>query len=90
MASPAATPRHRQGVQDISLSCRACPDRGGPALLQTFYLTSEHRAMLKEEEGVESWHFEQHAFEAVFIPAGCPHQVSSGPCLKTGRACTGH
>ena len=34
--------------------------------------------MLKEEEGVESWHFEQHANEAVFIPAGCPHQVTTG------------
>ena len=43
--------------------------------LQTFFLTAKHRQMLKEEEGIESWHFEQHANEAVFIPAGCPHQV---------------
>lgn len=25
--------------------------------------------------GIEGWHFEQHLHEAVFIPAGCPHQV---------------
>lgn len=25
--------------------------------------------------GVEPWTFEQHLGEAVFIPAGCPHQV---------------
>lgn len=78
------------GHADMSLSGPGCPDRACAALLQTFYLTSEHRAMLKEEEGVESWHFEQHAYEAVFIPAGCPHQVSSGPCLKTDMAGTGH
>jgi len=46
---------------------------------QNFFLTAHHRAKLKEEEGLESWHFEQHADEAVFIPAGCPHQVSSLP-----------
>ncbi|KAL2495430.1 lysine-specific demethylase JMJ25 [Forsythia ovata] len=42
---------------------------------QTFYLTSEHKKKLKEEFGVEPWTFEQKLGEAVFIPAGCPHQV---------------
>ncbi|KAL6562285.1 hypothetical protein OROGR_003292 [Orobanche gracilis] len=42
---------------------------------QTFYLTSEHKAKLKEEFGIEPWTFEQKLGEAVFIPAGCPHQV---------------
>ena len=46
-------------------------------LPQVFYLTAKHRAQLKAKEGIESWHFEQHADEAVFIPGGCPHQVSS-------------
>ncbi len=50
-----------------SLSC-ACAT-------QDFFLTAKHRAQVKKEYGVESWHFEQHADEAVFIPAGCPHQV---------------
>ncbi|CAJ1941402.1 unnamed protein product [Sphenostylis stenocarpa] len=42
---------------------------------QCFYLTSEHKKKLKEEFGVEPWSFEQKLGEAVFIPAGCPHQV---------------
>ncbi|KAH9611732.1 hypothetical protein KSS87_004691 [Heliosperma pusillum] len=42
---------------------------------QSFYLTREHKQRLKEEYGVEPWSFEQKLGEAVFIPAGCPHQV---------------
>ncbi|KAJ6769586.1 LYSINE-SPECIFIC DEMETHYLASE JMJ25-LIKE [Salix purpurea] len=42
---------------------------------QCFYLTVEHKRKLKEEFGVEAWTFEQRVGEAVFIPAGCPHQV---------------
>ncbi|MBA0587430.1 lysine-specific demethylase JMJ26 [Gossypium raimondii] len=42
---------------------------------QSFYLTMEHKRKLKEEFGVEPWTFEQNLGEAVFIPAGCPHQV---------------
>ncbi|XP_042028430.1 lysine-specific demethylase JMJ25-like isoform X2 [Salvia splendens] len=42
---------------------------------QTFYLTKAHKAKLKEEFGIEPWTFEQKIGEAVFIPAGCPHQV---------------
>ncbi|XP_068642394.1 lysine-specific demethylase JMJ29-like isoform X2 [Aristolochia californica] len=42
---------------------------------QTFYLTLEHKRRLKEEFGIEPWTFEQRLGEAVFIPAGCPHQV---------------
>ncbi|KAM0943171.1 putative transcription factor & chromatin remodeling &Metalloenzymes JmjC family [Dioscorea sansibarensis] len=42
---------------------------------ETFYLTIEHKRMLKEEYGIEPWTFEQALGEAVFIPSGCPHQV---------------
>ncbi|KAI9395625.1 hypothetical protein POPTR_004G006200v4 [Populus trichocarpa] len=42
---------------------------------QCFYLNLEHKRKLKEEFGVEAWTFEQRVGEAVFIPAGCPHQV---------------
>ncbi|KAL5842450.1 hypothetical protein ACOSQ3_013053 [Xanthoceras sorbifolium] len=42
---------------------------------QCFYLTSHHKRKLKEEYGIEPWTFEQNLGEAVFIPAGCPHQV---------------
>uniref|UniRef100_A0A453MSL7 JmjC domain-containing protein n=1 Tax=Aegilops tauschii subsp. strangulata TaxID=200361 RepID=A0A453MSL7_AEGTS len=41
---------------------------------QCFYLTNEHKRKLKEEYGVEPWTFEQKLGDAVFIPAGCPHQ----------------
>ncbi|XP_050281840.1 lysine-specific demethylase JMJ29-like [Quercus robur] len=48
---------------------------------QSFYLTLEHKRKLKEEFGVEPWTFVQRLGEAVFIPAGCPHQVRN---LKVG------
>ncbi|KAL4590312.1 hypothetical protein LXL04_003240 [Taraxacum kok-saghyz] len=47
---------------------------------QAFYLTLEHKRKLKDEYGVEPWTFGQCLGEAVFIPAGCPHQVRN---LKT-------
>ncbi|CAA0809092.1 Transcription factor jumonji (jmjC) domain-containing protein, partial [Striga hermonthica] len=50
---------------------------------QSLYLTSYHKAKLKEEFGVEPWTFEQKLGEAVFIPAGCPHQVRNlKSCIK--------
>ncbi|KAF5193284.1 Lysine-specific demethylase jmj25, partial [Thalictrum thalictroides] len=50
---------------------------------QAFYLTLEHKRKLKEEFGIEPWTFEQKLGEAVFIPAGCPHQVRNlKSCLK--------
>ncbi|XP_078182275.1 lysine-specific demethylase JMJ26-like isoform X2 [Carex rostrata] len=42
---------------------------------ETFYLTAEHKRRLKKEFGIEPWSLVQHIGEAVFIPAGCPHQV---------------
>ncbi|CAI5474277.1 unnamed protein product [Closterium sp. Yama58-4] len=42
---------------------------------QTVYLTARHKEMLYTEYGVEAWTFEQRRGEAVFIPAGCAHQV---------------
>ncbi|KAH7669234.1 lysine-specific demethylase 3 protein [Dioscorea alata] len=50
---------------------------------QSFYLTVEHKRRLKEEYGVEPWTFVQNLGEAVFIPAGCAHQVRNlKSCLK--------
>ena len=47
------------------------------------YLNAEHKRRLKEENGVEAWTFEQNLGEAVFIPAGCPHQVRNlKSCIK--------
>ncbi|XP_020223398.1 lysine-specific demethylase JMJ25 [Cajanus cajan] len=50
---------------------------------QVFYLNSYHKRKLKEEFGVEPWTFIQNLGEAVFIPAGCPHQVRNlKSCIK--------
>ncbi|GMP26718.1 hypothetical protein CsSME_00003041 [Camellia sinensis var. sinensis] len=50
---------------------------------QTFYLTLEHKRRLKEEYGIEPWTFVQKLGDAVFIPAGCPHQVRNlQSCIK--------
>ncbi|CAJ2630941.1 unnamed protein product [Trifolium pratense] len=52
---------------------------------QTFYLTLEHKRKLKEEYGIEPWTFIQKLGDAVFIPAGCPHQVRNlKSCIKVG------
>ncbi|KAH0635049.1 hypothetical protein KY284_037835 [Solanum tuberosum] len=45
-----------------------------PILDKTFYLSVEHKRRLKEEYGIEPWTFVQKLGEAVFVPAGCPHQ----------------
>ncbi|RZC53861.1 hypothetical protein C5167_012715 [Papaver somniferum] len=50
---------------------------------QTFYLNEQHKKQLKEEYNVEPWAFDQYLGEAVFIPAGCPHQVrNKQSCIK--------
>ncbi|KAH6804220.1 hypothetical protein C2S51_032467 [Perilla frutescens var. frutescens] len=53
---------------------------------QSLYLNSYHKAKLKEEFGVEPWTFVQHLGDAVFIPAGCPHQVRNlKSCIKVAQ-----
>lgn len=47
--------------------------------VQRVMLTEAHLARLKADTGIEPWSFEQHSDEAVFIPAGCPHQVRKQP-----------
>ncbi|GAV57801.1 JmjC domain-containing protein/WRC domain-containing protein [Cephalotus follicularis] len=50
---------------------------------QTLFLNERHKKQLKEEYSVEPWTFEQNLGEAVFIPAGCPHQVRNRQsCIK--------
>lgn len=50
---------------------------------QMFMLTERDRRELKEIHDVHVWHFEQHVWEAVYIPSGCPHQVRNlRSCLK--------
>ncbi|GMP26721.1 hypothetical protein CsSME_00003041 [Camellia sinensis var. sinensis] len=54
---------------------------------QTFYLTLEHKRRLKEEYGIEPWTFVQKLGDAVFIPAGCPHQVRNLQKLEVRWKC---
>ena len=42
---------------------------------QQYYLDEDSKAALFEETGVMSYRFYQRPGEAVFIPAGCAHQV---------------
>ncbi|XP_062107930.1 lysine-specific demethylase JMJ26-like isoform X2 [Humulus lupulus] len=62
---------------------------------QTIYLAMEHKRKLKEEYGIEPWSFVQKLGDAVFIPAGCPHQVrnlkdwSSGKTIGSVRMSNG-
>ncbi|GJV48241.1 JmjC domain-containing protein [Tanacetum coccineum] len=55
--------------------CRPVEQVIHPIHDQTFYLTVEHKRRLKEEFGIEPWTFLQKLGDAVFIPAGCAHQV---------------
>ena len=50
---------------------------------QCFYLTTEDKEELKAECGIEAYTFEQKLDDAVYIPAGCPHQVRNlQSCIK--------
>ncbi|KAG2331124.1 hypothetical protein Bca52824_002304 [Brassica carinata] len=50
---------------------------------QSMFLNERQKKQLKEEYDIEPWTFEQHLGEAVFIPAGCPHQVRNiQSCIK--------
>ena len=46
-----------------------------PIHAQTFYLDRELRKKLYDEFAVKSWRIYQRPGEAIFIPAGCAHQV---------------
>ncbi|XP_027935820.1 lysine-specific demethylase JMJ25-like isoform X2 [Vigna unguiculata] len=65
------------------IHCRPLEQVIHPIHDQTFYLTVEHKRKLKEEYGIEPWTFVQKLGDAVFIPAGCPHQVRNlKSCIK--------
>ncbi|KAL8539765.1 hypothetical protein ACS0TY_001393 [Phlomoides rotata] len=63
--------------------CNLLPEVIHPIHDETIYLTSEHKKRLKEECGIEPWTFVQRLGDAIFIPAGCPHQVRNlKSCIK--------
>ncbi|GAA5864556.1 hypothetical protein JCM1840_000542 [Sporobolomyces johnsonii] len=50
---------------------------------QTFFIDCALRKRLWEEKGVKSWRVHQRPGQAVFIPAGCAHQVCNfANCIK--------
>jgi len=54
-----------------------------PIHSQHFFLTTGLRKKLHDEYGVRSWRIYQRPGEAVFIPAGCAHQVCNlADCIK--------
>jgi len=50
---------------------------------QLFYLDDTLRKRLRDQYKVRGWRFVQRRGDAVFIPAGCPHQVRNlSSCVK--------
>jgi len=59
------------------------PPTFDPIHSQHYFLDSQLRKELYETKGVVSWRAEQRPGEAIFIPAGCAHQVAnSADCIK--------
>uniref|UniRef100_A0A061SCC7 Lysine-specific demethylase 3 n=2 Tax=Tetraselmis sp. GSL018 TaxID=582737 RepID=A0A061SCC7_9CHLO len=75
---------HEEQDGDIRHARRRLSEMGfeHPIHCQRFMLTARHLEKLREEHGVRPWHFVQREGEAVFIPAGCAHQV------RNLRSCT--
>lgn len=66
-------------VQKLRAFIRAsfdCPSHEDPIHCQQYYLGPTHLAQLERQHGVVPYSYYQVVGEAVFIPAGCPHQVS--------------
>ncbi|MED6211885.1 hypothetical protein PIB30_077882 [Stylosanthes scabra] len=56
-----------------------------PILDQSIFLDKNHKTRLKEEFQVEPWTFNQHAGEAVVIPAGCAYQIKNPKLIDEVR-----
>jgi len=52
-----------------------------PVLRQQFYISRPQLDELREKHNIKPWRIHQNPGDAVFIPAGCAHQVSP-PCER--------
>jgi [histone H3]-dimethyl-L-lysine9 demethylase len=54
-----------------------------PVMRQQFYISTPQLEQLKDEHHIVPWRIYQNPGEAVFIPAGCAHQVCNlTSCIK--------
>jgi len=51
------------------------PDVDDPVMRQAFYISTPQLERLRDEYHVTPWRIYQNPGDAVFIPAGCAHQV---------------
>ena len=56
---------------------RESVDVDDPVMRQTCYISTSQLRKLREEHNIISYRIYQNPGEAVFIPAGCAHQVTS-------------
>jgi [histone H3]-dimethyl-L-lysine9 demethylase len=52
-----------------------CPDVDDPVLRQLCYISVPLLQQLRQQHGIVPWRIYQNPGEAIFIPAGCAHQV---------------
>jgi len=58
-------------------------DIDDPVMRQQFYISTPQLAQLREEHHITPWRIYQNPGDAVFIPAGCAHQVCNlSSCIK--------
>ncbi|KAI8384472.1 uncharacterized protein BYT42DRAFT_562644 [Radiomyces spectabilis] len=71
-----ALPKLQTFVQKLAVE-QGFKNIGHPIHSQWIYLNDQLRQRLFEEYSVKSWRLYQNPGDAVFIPAGCAHQVSN-------------
>lgn len=66
----------RQAATVLDYLRRRCPADSDPMCTRSLFITKDLENQISEATGVRPFVFIQRVGEAVFIPAGCPHQVS--------------
>jgi [histone H3]-dimethyl-L-lysine9 demethylase len=69
-------PTHATDILRAYLKEVASSSVDDPVLRQTFFISTPQLAELQEKYSITPWRIYQNPGDAVFIPAGCAHQVS--------------